>query len=67
MTNKDIETIIRIIQTDGATMVSRQSNDRAIYRLSYREIVLYPVYSKKHKSIFTFLPPNARELNNPEL
>lgn len=63
---QDLEAIRRMIQRSGLhkeqiVFVERQTIDRTVWLVKYKEKKLKVVYSKRHKSIVTVLPNNEEE------
>lgn len=66
LNRQDLETIRLMIQRpelhkDHITFVERQTIDRTVWLVKYKEKQLKVVYSKRHKSIVTVLPNNEEE------
>ena len=65
--NKDARReIVQMIQTNKAEFVSKQSNNRSLWRVSYQDKSLNVVYDKQRSTLCTVLPPEAREFHRTD-
>jgi hypothetical protein len=65
--NKDARReIVNMIQRGGAEFVSKQSNNRSLWRVQYQDQALNVVYDKQRGTMCTVLPKEAREFQQTD-
>src|SRR5271167_2789991 len=65
--NKDARReIVHMIQTNRAEFVSKQSNNRSLWKVSFQDKSLNVVYDKLRSTLCTVLPPEAREFHRED-
>jgi hypothetical protein len=65
--NKDARReIVQMIQTNRAEFVSRQSNNRSLWRVAFQDKSLNVVYDRQRSTLCTVLPPEAREFKQTD-
>jgi hypothetical protein len=50
-----LRAIVQAIRTGKAEKLYKQSNNRSVWRVVLHDVVLYPIFDKKRRTVVTFL------------